>query len=209
MLENQVKGLEELFNYFNENKFDGKFEDKPVITIQSAGRKSVLGWCTVCPMWSDSNENVYYEINVAAEHLGDGIIEVGETLLHEMVHLSNLHDGIKDCSPKTQYHNKSFKTLAEAVGLLVEKSKRYGYGYTSPSEELKEELKRSEIKDVFNLKRGKTVASGDTEDNDDDTPKKKRVFKYVCESCGAEVKSKTDELQITCKHCDMTFTKLD
>lgn len=213
MLEKQAKGLENLFNYFNEKKFGGKFEDKPIITIQSAGRKSVLGWCSVHPIWSDAKENVFYEINITAEHLGDGLLDISETILHEMCHLSNLQDGIKDCSPKTQYHNKKFKDTAEAVGLVVEKSKKYGYGYTSLSDELKEELKSLDFEDVFNLKRYVPTIEKDTEDSDgdegDDKPKKKRVFKYICESCQTEIKSKYSGLEISCKKCDLTFIEIE
>ena len=58
------------------------------------------------------------------------------TLLHEMCHYFNYVNGINDTNGNK--HNKKFKKLAESVGLVVEKGKSVGYGYTSLSDELKD-----------------------------------------------------------------------
>lgn len=210
MLEIQKKTLEDLFDYFNEKKFNNEFTNKPVITIQTRGRKGVLGWCTINPIWNDDDENFYYEINISAENLGDGLMEVSHILLHEMCHLYNLQNDIRDCNPKTQYHNKKFKDVAESVGLLVEKDKRYGYGFTSLSDEVKEEISNISnygIDDVFNIRRGIKEDQDEKEKDEDgkDKPKVKRIFKYVCPKCNTEIKSKYSGLEIICKSCETSF----
>lgn len=205
MLEIQKKTLEDLFDYFNEKKFNSNFVDKPVITIQSRGKKNALGWCTVNPIWNN-NDGEYYEINISAENLGDGLLNVAQVLLHEMCHLSNLQNGIKDCNPKSQRHNKKFKVVAESVGLIVASDKRYGFAFTSLSSDLKEEISNMKIEDVFNIRRGGKSEGKDKDEKDgEDKPKVKRIFKYVCSNCGTEIKSKYSGLDIVCKRCETTF----
>lgn len=38
---------------------------------------------------------------------------------------------MKDCSTTSQYHNKSFKTAAEELGLTVAQVEHYGFAYTT------------------------------------------------------------------------------
>ena len=58
------------------------------------------------------------------------------TLLHEMVHYYNYERGVQDCSRGNTYHNKHFRDAAEARGLHVERSDKYGWAITEPTEEL-------------------------------------------------------------------------
>lgn len=204
MLEKQIKALGDIFRYLNESKFDGRLNEKTIITIQSQGRKkNAAGWCSVYPIWINNKEENFYEINISAEYLGDGLLEVCGIMLHEMVHLANLQSGIKDCNSKTQYHNKCFKDLAESVGLVVKRVKKYGYGITSLSDKLKNELNSLDIEDVFNIRRDNFIAVN--KDDNNKSKKKKRIHKYTCNSCGAEVKSKIFGLEIRCEECGVNF----
>lgn len=205
MLENQIKTLGEIFNYLNENKFESKLNNKIVITIQSSQRKNALGWCSVKPIWSNSDDEWFYEINIAAEYLNSGILNICEVMLHEMCHLANLVDDISDCNAKTQYHNKKFKAKAESVGLVVEKDKRFGYGFTSLSEELENEFKNIDIEDVFNIKRGLPIAEGEEGEEKEKKKRAKNIHKYICPTCQCDVKSKISGLEITCKNCEVEF----
>jgi len=105
-----------------------KFSD-PMITIQTAGRKKAYGWHSK-DRWEDQNGHLRTEINLSAEYINRPAEDICETIIHEMAHLVNSKNGIKDCTP-TQYHNKHFKTSAEALGLVVEKVKQRGYAKTS------------------------------------------------------------------------------
>lgn len=74
-------------------------------------------------------------LNVCPERFPDGAEAVAESVIHEMVHLVNHANGIKDTTKN--YHNAKYKDTAEQFGLIVEKGgKTIGYGYTSLGAEL-------------------------------------------------------------------------
>ena len=125
-----VERLETLFNEVNIHLFNAYLE-KPVITVSPDTTKNSYGWCTLQKVWKEKDDNNsergYYEINVCAEYLNRPFAEIIETLLHEMCHLFSLQNGVKDCSRNNTYHNKYFKQVAEAHGLIVEYDKKYGF----------------------------------------------------------------------------------
>jgi phosphopantetheinyl transferase (holo-ACP synthase) len=127
--------LYRIFDILNKNYFSNKLL-YPMITIQKTKHAGNLGWFTLDKIWENKEAtDKRYEINICAEYLNQDIYTIVDTLQHEMVHYANKIAEIKDCNG--QVHNKKFKTLAESVGLLVEKSKKYGYGHTSCSDEFK------------------------------------------------------------------------
>ena len=202
--------LEELYRIFdilNRDKFNGELT-APVITIQKT-RGRTLGHFTLDRTWRDKNdeeseETSYYEINVDPRWFNSRTpAEVAETLLHEMCHYYNKVNDIKDCSGNV--HNKKFKSSAEKVGLIVEKGKGVGYGYTSMSEALEaymnEVVKPSE--EAFEYFRSvpmKLSGGGGG--------RKKTMFKYTCPECGQEVKGKRD-VDIKCGRCDVLMKMED
>lgn len=191
MLELQVEKLEILFDYFNEKLFGDYFQTRPVITIQSSGRRRSLGWCTVGKIWEEDGGSTFHEINISAEHLGSGIEPVAATLLHEMCHLYNLFEtGVADTNAKTQYHSLAFKRVAEGVGLIVEKVGRYGYAHTSLSDKLRDLIKKSEIQDVFNIRRMNMTST---------TPTKKRKPKPTTSIPGVD--PNMDAYALICPKC--------
>lgn len=196
IIKEQTLALEGLFNHFNKELFNGELP-AVALTIQSQGRKNCYGWCSVGERWVCEKENEtikWYEINLSAEYMDRGIELVSATLIHEMVHLWNGFNGIMDCNPKTQNHNKHFKEKAEEVGLIVEKMDRRGWASTSLSEQLVECIKASNIEDVFKAARITVEV---------EARKKKPVNKYVC-SCGVTMKTRK-ELDIICGKCMERF----
>lgn len=201
--------LEELYRIFailNKDKFDGKLPE-PVITIQKT-RMNAYGWFTPDRTWRDKNnedsdETSYNEINIDPRWFNVRTpADIAETLLHEMCHYYNRVNGVKDCNG--QVHNKKFKRVAEDVGLVVEKGKSVGFGYTSMSDELKtymdEVVKPNEKAfEYFRSAPIKTAAGG---------TKKKTLFKYTCPECGQEVKGKRD-VTIKCGICDVVMDMED
>lgn len=200
------KALEELYRIFdilNRDKFNGELTE-PVITIQKTKGRT-LGHFTLDRTWKDKNneedeETSYYEINVDPRWFNTRTpADVAETLLHEMCHYYNKMHDIKDCSGNV--HNKKFKTSAEKVGLIVEKGKGVGYGYTSMSEALKTYMDEvvkpnEEAFEYFRSVPMKLSGGGGT--------RKKTVFRYACPECGAEVKGKKD-MVIKCGLCDVVM----
>lgn len=206
------QALEELYRIFgilNRDKFNGDLPE-PVITIQK-GKGSVLGHFTVDRTWqnkndievSEDNNKGYHEINIDPRWFNSrSAIEVVETLLHEMCHYCNKLSDIKDCNGNV--HNKKFKSLAEEVGLIVEKDKKVGYGYTSLSDELKvyiEETIKPDDK-AFEYFRTGIIKTSTIK------PRKKTLFKYTCPECSQEVKGKKD-VTIKCGLCDVVMEMED
>jgi hypothetical protein len=126
-----VEILEKAFDHFNRLYTEEKL-NKPLIAILSRGRKACYGWHWA-NKWSDG-DNTFTEIMIAAETLNRSWAENLETLLHEMVHLWNSQNDIKDCNAQ-QYHNKNFKKTAEDLfHLTVERMPQKGYALTSLSD---------------------------------------------------------------------------
>jgi hypothetical protein len=168
-----IEELENLFSKFNTRFFDSKLE-KSVITVSPDHTRGAYGWCTGWKAWQDgTKEGGYYEINLCAEYLNRPFEETCSTLIHEMVHLQNLQDGVQDTSRSGMYHNQKFKTAAEAHGLTVEKGSKYGWHITTLSPEALEYV-QSLGKQNFSLVRPKMGLKGSSK------AKSNSSRKYVC-----------------------------
>lgn len=197
-LKNTIQQLEDLFEVFNYKYFESELS-KHVITVSPDTTKGAYGWCTPYKAWKESGHDSegYYEINICAEYLSRPYEEVAETMLHEMIHLYNLETGVKDTSRAGTYHNKKFKEAAEAHGLIVETTEKYGYAKTSLTEEA-----RQEVED-FMQSIGKTSFDLYREKVEEQKKKggKSNSRKYVCPCCGLIVRA-TKEVKVVCFECN-------
>ena len=110
-----IEELEDLFSKFNTRFFADKLE-KPVITVSPDHTRGAYGWCTGWKAWKAGEDEGHYEINLCAEYLNRPFEETCGTLIHEMVHLQNLQDGVQDTSRSGTYHNKKFtKTITGTI----------------------------------------------------------------------------------------------
>ena len=80
--------------------------------------------------WTHDGTDVH-ELFVGAEGLSRGAQALMGTLLHEACHAWAENAGIKDTSRQGRYHNKSFKALAEQIGIEVEHSETLGWSTTT------------------------------------------------------------------------------
>lgn len=152
------KAIEELyraFDFFNARFADGKLP-KVIITIQEAGRRNAYGWFGESFWKDDICEQGVCEINLSAEYMGRDPLYILETLLHEMAHLDNAMNNVRDCT-SGQYHNKKFKNTAEKYGLIVKRMGNKGWALTELGEEAIDAIEELQPdKDVLNsLKRRK------------------------------------------------------
>lgn len=138
--------LEKLYDKLNDAFFDGEL-DRPVITIQSTPR--AYGHYSLVPYWNVDG-TAKREINIAAGALNNRPIEsVIATLVHEMCHQYNNEIANVQCTSRGgTYHNRYFKQTAEAHGLIVTRSEKYGWSITSPSEELLEWILDNDIQEI-------------------------------------------------------------
>ena len=96
-----------------------------LVTRDLKGRK---GHFTPYTPWR-TNEEAFSEIAFNLEHFTTPE-ELLSTLLHEVAHSMNHAKGVEDCS-SNQYHNKHFKTQAEALGLETHEIKGKGHAATT------------------------------------------------------------------------------
>jgi hypothetical protein len=208
-----IEKLERLFSTFNDEFYEGQLE-KPVITVSPDTTKGAYGWCTAYRAWTNNGhqqksildmtaEEVealkkegFYEINICAEHLSRPFEQIAETLLHEMVHLKNLMDGVQDTSRGGTYHNRKFKEVAEHHGLTVEQSSKYGWSKTSLNEDAQNFVDSLGDK-KFELSRRSFPKIGAAK-------KKQSSRKYVCPGCGCIIRA-TKEVHVICADCELEF----
>ncbi len=197
--------LEKMYHQLNLDKFENQLET-PIITVMSTPR--AYGHVTCKKVWK-SKDTSRYELNIGAGTLDRPIENVVSTLLHEMVHIYHLQNGIQDTSRGNTYHNKKFKAKAESVGLVIDHDPKIGFFVTSPSEDLIDYVIAQGWNDIplvrserLRISTGKGAASSDSED------KQKRpssTRKYICPSCGMSVRA-TKTVNLICGDCKETMT---
>lgn len=194
--------LEKIFRALNSKYFEGQIEE-PIITIQSTPR--AYGHITVAKTWRKADGELCHELNVGAGTLDRSIECVVSTVLHEMVHLWNLQNGIQDCSRGGTYHNRKFRDAAEARDLQISYDPRIGWSITEPTDALVEFIIAQGWEDIhmgrsdgFTARgTGKGVAGGITPPP---TPRPSSTRKLICPCCGQSVRA-TKAVNILCGDC--------
>ena len=201
---NRVAGyLNKVFDLLNAAFFESALS-RPTITIQSTPR--AYGHFSLREDTWISKLGKTHEINIGAGTLARPIEEVAATLLHEMVHYYNFVNGVQDCSRNGTYHNRKFKKAAEARGLIVQHSEKYGWSHTSPSDELLEFVLDNDLTDILinrnEFSSFQITGTGTHSGTPIGTtvPKKSSSRKYICPCCGMSVRA-TKEVNIACLDC--------
>ena len=210
-----VAKAEAMFDLFNQHFYNGEMI-RPAITVSPDGGRGAYGWCTVYEIWQASGE-AYREINICAEYIDRPISEVAATMLHEMAHLYNLTNGIKDVSNNGYYHNKKYKETAEAHGLSINHHDKYGWTITTLAAETAEWLAQQPGMEDITASRRTSLqikTKADDDDGNDDgetttikggrTTSKNRSIKYVCPKCGAIIRA-TKLVNVICGDCNVAF----
>ncbi len=192
---NTINYLGELFEYFNKELFKGELP-KPVITIQPDMRNKENGWFSDKKVWllDDDKDNMEYELNLSAQFLNGGMIEISQTLLHLMCHEYAKLNSLNETSRSGKYHNKLYKHIAETHGLNVDVTDKQGYSKTRLTDETLGLLNKYVEKNNYScihrlpMQKGKSVRRTSTR-------------KYVCSECGNSVRA-TKEVNILCMDCN-------
>lgn len=207
-----IDELHKAFYLLNKSSFNNNLPE-PAILIQNRGnKKNVLGWCSTKEIWvNEKDKEKKYEINIVAEYLNRSIYEIMSTLLHEMIHLHNLVNDIKDTSRSGTYHNKKFKEIAEAHGLIIERSPKIGWSLSSLAPGTKNLIDSFNLNEnSFNLFRVdrnmQPIKNGDDEDGENIEKPKTSSRKYICPGCGAIIRA-SKEIRVICGDCMVEFVK--
>lgn len=201
---NRVAGyLNKIFDLLNQAYFESTLS-RPTITIQSSPK--AYGHFSLREDTWVSKLGATHEINIGAGTLARPIEEVTATLLHEMVHYYNYETGVKDTSRGYTYHNRRFKDAAEARGLCVEHSDKYGWAHTAPTEELLDFIIENGLTDILinrNEFTGFQMTGPGTHSGAGNTLPRKTssTRKYICPCCGMSVRA-TRVVNIGCMDCD-------
>ena len=203
---NRVAGyLNKIFDLLNQEFFESTLS-RPTITIQSTPK--AYGHFSLNKDTWISKLGGTHEINIGAGTLARPIENVVATLLHEMVHYFNHINGVQDCSRGNTYHNRRFKEAAEARGLIISHSDKYGWSNTEPSDELLEFCLRFGLTEIlinrneatyFRVGGGSGAHSGGV---DGITPpaRPSSTRKYICPCCRMSVRA-TRTVRIACIDC--------
>lgn len=182
------------FNEFNKELYNNELP-KVVITFEAGFKKGAFGWITTAKNWKQGNAERYH-INISSDYLDRPVLDLLETLLHEMCHLYALTNDIKDTSRSGIYHNKRFKQIAEAHGLNVKEADQIGWSVTSVRPELAERfLYLASIASIRIGQKRPTVCGGSS------TKTKQSSRKYICPCCGLIVRA-TKDCRIKCIDCN-------
>ena len=199
--------LDKIFNLLNDTYFESALS-KPAITIQSTPK--AYGHVSCAKVWT-SDEEHRHELNIGAGTLNRNIENVVATMLHEMVHLWNMQNGVQDCSRGGAYHNKKFKEEAEKRDLTIEHHDTYGWTITTPTDKLVEWCIENDLAEIRVTRHdgglafvpptgGKTGNTPPTTATGTTAKKPSSTRKYMCPRCGASVRA-TKDVSIICGSC--------
>ena len=132
-------------------------------------------------------------------------------MLHEMVHLWNMQNGVQDCSRGGAYHNKKFKEEAEKRDLQIEHHATYGWTITTPTDKLIEWCIENDLAEIRVTRHdgGFAFVPPTGRKTGDPMPptsiptagkKPSSTRKYICPRCGASVRA-TKYVSIICGSC--------
>lgn len=204
-----IRAFEIMFSKLNDHFFEGKLP-KALITVSPDTTRGSYGWCTSEKVWKDqavdsnsveednAESSARYEINMCSEYINRPTAEMAETMLHEMVHLYNCVENIKDTSRYGYYHNEKFKIAAEKHGLSAKKTSKHGYSETFLTEEALEFVQNN-IEFENTLFRERKVKKPETSK---DTSR----LKFFCPGCQRVIYGSVRTNAI-CGDCKMYFER--
>lgn len=199
--------LEKAFRLLNAELFNDELPT-PIITVIPTPR--AYAHYVPFDIWS-TKDNAKREINIASGTLDRPLESIIASLVHEMVHMYN--DCIRneqDTSNKGVYHNKIFKREAEAHGLIVTRSEKYGYSHTEPADTLIEFLlTHNELREIEMCRANPSLVSvsiGTHTGNSNgfkpiSTTPNTHHRKYCCPVCGCSCRA-TKQIRIMCMDCN-------
>lgn len=190
-----ISQFEEIFTALNIKYFNGELK-KAIITV---GTNSRIQVAQKFVNRSISGNTTSFGIELNANQLNKPIEGTVGKILHEMVHEYCLENSIKDTSNNDVYHNRRFREQAEAHGLIVIRSEKYGWSITRPSQDL--------IR-FIDQQGWKTMNLTGIEFADESVNKKSSTRRWICPKCKTIIRS-TKEVRVTCTDCMEPFVKID
>lgn len=202
-LKSSIAELHKIYARANAVLFNNELPEDIVIVIQSRGKRKAYGWMYTQPIWKAGEEQTLFEIGIASETMDRPYFEIIQTLLHEMVHVHNVLNDVKDTSRGGTYHSKAFRDTCiergfEYVANDGKPDSRIGYSQVTLTAETKNKIKFWSInKNAFSVSRMDTEGEA--------KKKKSNVIKWQCPSCADIVRSSKPDVNIICGNCMQPF----
>lgn len=143
--------LKKMQEALNAKYFEGKLPEA-FITIQAKVGEDQESWFWA-NKWKDDEGNLYHEINICAETLNTGKLNIMGAMLHSMIHLYCYENDIPATSSLGRYHNRRFQAEAVRRDLLTERTEAEGHSITKPTVQFQEFVEQTDVKDIFNVSR--------------------------------------------------------
>lgn len=199
--------LQAAYDFFNAKFFDSRLP-KVFFTIDWHNKKS-NGYFCPHKLVNKEDAEAKAKASVIAlnpDYLARDVYEVLATLVHEMCHVWEFEEFIKDPYKLTSYHSKRFeKRLSECnLKAVINNKSRSSCSTVIPEDGIfkgiaDEYLKTKEFLSIASTNAIKTEG--------DKKAKAKNKTKYVCTGCETNVWGKAG-LNLHCNECDMDFEEV-
>lgn len=194
--EETYRELNRAYVYFNERLFAGRL---PYCVITLQRKKGAYGYFWGDTWHSNKGEKITDEIALNPDTFSRApLIEIMQTLVHEMCHLEQHHFGTPS---RTGYHNKEWANMMEAVGLIPSSTGKPGGRKTG-----QKMGDYPEKGGVFEKAYEELINSGFSlpwiaRTREKNPVKVASKTKYTCESCGLNAWGKP-EINLICGDCN-------
>lgn len=175
-----------------------------VIVLDPDSRRKTCGGALNPATWArKGSSGVYAEIVIPAHQLKGTVTEVATRVIHGLVHLNCLQRNIKECATTSRRHNKSYKLVAESVGLVVSESDNLGWSDTIPDDQLTKRIE-NELKpdgvalNIYRMENDKPDVGAPTT----------TVWRCACDPVVKVRTALKIELRATCKDCSAQFERI-
>ncbi len=204
-----VNQLERTFRLLNRDLFNDTLP-MPIITVIPCNRS----YAHYAP-WSawQSKDEFKREVNISSAYLDRPLENIISSLVHEMTHMYNdCILNVQDTSRNGTYHNRQFAKEAEAHGLIVTRSEKYGFAHTAPADSLLEWLlSHDELREIEICRTSPVCASigvGTHSSNSGSITiganPNSHSRRYICPCCHTIIRA-TKTVNIICGDCMKTM----
>lgn len=183
----EIKRYEEIFKEINELKFNGKLP-LPRIILTKTSRDGKF----VSDEAIKTKNGFQFTIELNEEDCFGNTKFAVYSLFHNMVHMYNFINGIKDLSNGNVYHNCRFRNTVVSHGGFVGKYK-YGYRISGVDQDIKDRIYKYNI-DYFPGEKFKAKSKQN----------KSSTRKYICPCCGSSFRA-TKEINVLCMNCNKKY----
>lgn len=213
---NEINFLTNFSNYANTKFFNNQL---PNFLITFEKLNGAYGGASVKQIFNIDNIK-YYQLIINHEYVNkknNNIMELFDTILHELIHLYCRVLDIKEVSNNNRYHNKKFKELAEKIGLITQKLPIFGYNTRGLNKHLqktiinwiKENYTSNDLLNLFRIEKLDSIFNQQQQQQqetqqEEEKPKNRNLTKYICPCCKTKVRAKKG-VNIICGDCMIRF----